>query len=719
LNSSPENDGQAGLWLRLAAIVLVAATLGLPINDLFRFALLGIAIVVVFAGAISTRLEVWVAALAVVVVAVLGQALFPAPRIEEGHNVFIVDGGRSGALERGLPAGAFRLMAAEFDARYPREKRCDPNAFGCWRGQGFPERTFAFSADGIHDRPAYSRRAVDIDFSDPVWSRLGFINESQYNWFGTSDVQREKRERSLWMVLHPWRLSMPYFVMYRFPADFAGSWLCWQGEVLWEGDGERFTVWRHAQRSCRPIEPTDAGRRIFGVSIASPLAMSLEPTAAIQWRRLVEPGLALAAFAAVLMLLVRWRARQLTLPFTLIGLSLAVVLLNDASFIGGVRPFDGGDDGLFYEGAARRIVQHVLAGEYALALEGGEKVFFYGGPGLRYLRALEHFIFGDSFLGYLLLLLVMPFVVLAVFRRFFSVRVALGMTLVFVAIPIGALFGTSLFHYAKWAARGFADPAAAVAFLAGLIVLIGRTSRGPGMRFTPALGAGLLFALALWVRPNLAPGAAVLLGGTGLAALWHGEWRLLAGLCIGFLPVFGMALHNWHFGGVFVLFSANATVIEAFPMPPSAYVAAMGELLRLDLGGEHVRRWVLQWGRWLAGPSESLTMAPLHVAAIAVLVRVVLARTFDPWLRLVSGTALALHPVAWFYVYADRYHYLAWFLTLLVVAVWIRDEGADLARRLSPGASQWVARHPTTRWLSRVLDWWAGVTGVAPRVGKS
>ncbi len=715
LNSFPENGGQAGLWLRLAAIALVVAALGLPINDLFCFALLGIVIVVVFAGAISTRLEAWVAALAIVVVAVLGQALFPAPRIEEGHNVFIVDGGRSGALERGLPAEVFRLMAAEFDARYPPEKRCDPKAPGCWRGQGFPERTFAFSADGIYDRAAYSRRIVSIDFSDPVWQRLGFINEGQYNWFGVSDIEREKRERSPWKVLRPWQLSMPYFVMYRFPAEFAGSWLCWQGAVLWEGAQQQFTALRHAQRSCRPIEPADIGRRIFGISIVSSLAMQLEPTVTIQARRLVEPGLALVAFAAVLMLLVRWRARQLTLPFTLIGLSLVVVLLNDASFIGGLRPFNGGDDGLFYEGVARRIMQHVLAGEYVLGLEGGEKVFYYGGPGLRYLRALEHFIFGDTFFGYLLALLLLPFLVLAIFRRFFSARAALGMTLVFIAIPIGALFGTSFFHYAKWAARGFADPAAAIAFLAGLIMLIGRTPQGPNANLLSALGAGLLFALALWIRPNLAPGAAVLLGGAGLAALWFCEWRRLAGLCVGFLPVFGMALHNWYFGGVFVLFSSNVAIADALPMPPSAYVAAVTELLRLDFGGEQIRRGLLQWMRWLAGPSESFAMVPLHAAAIAVLLRVAFVRMFDPWLRLIALATLALHPVAWFYLSYDRYYYLTWLLTLLVLAVWIRDEGAGVARRFSPGMSEWIARHAITRGLSRTLDWSADVTGIAPR----
>ncbi len=709
-----DSGGSAGFWLRLGVVALVVAALGLPINDLFRFLLLGVTVIAVSVGTISARLEAWAVALAIVVAAVLGQMQFPAPRVDEGQNVFIVDGGRSGALERGLPADAFRRMAAEFDARYPAAQRCEPTTPGCWRGQGFPDRTFAFSADGIYDRPAYSRRVTGIDFSDPVWARFGFINEGRYNWYGISDVRRGSRERDFWTrMLHPWRLEMPYFVMLQFPAAFAGSLLCWQGEVLWEGADERFTVWQHAQHSCRPIEAADAGRRIFGVSIAAPLSMTLQPTIAIQLRRLVEPGLALGAFAAVLMLLVRWRSRQLTLPLVLIGFSLAVVFLNDASFIGGVRPFEGGDDGLFYEGLARRMVQHVLAGDYARALEGGEPVFYYGGPGLRYLRALEHFIFGDSFLGYLLLLLTLPFLVFALFKRFFTPRAALGMTLVFIAVPVGALFGTTFFQYAKWSARGFADPAAAIAFIAGLIVLIGRTPAGPVARFAPAFAAGLLFAAALWLRPNVAPGEAVLLGGAGLAALWQGQWRRLAGLCLGFLPAFGMAAHNWYFGNAFVLFSSNATIAAVLPMPPSAYAAAAGELLRLDFGGEHIRRGVLQWLRWLAGPSESFAMVPLHAAAIAVLVRVAGARRFDPWLRLISGAALALHPVAWFYLSSDRYYYLTWFLTLLVVAVWIKDEGAALARRTSPAFCEWCARHPITRFGSRMLDRWAAFTGVA------
>ncbi|CAN0306769.1 unnamed protein product, partial [Phaeothamnion confervicola] len=412
-----------------------------------------IAAVVVAVGAVTPQLRGWLGAVAVAAVALLVPFVLPAPQIEEGHNVFLGET-QGSALEAGLPAEVFRFMAGRFDAQYPPERRCDPHLSGCWRSQPGPDRTFAFSADGIFQRPAYSRRVADVDFSDPVRQRLGFVNENKYNWYsGLSDLQRGFRVRGLDRVWQPWTLTIPYFVMLKLPAAFAGSRLCWQGEVLWEGAGENFTLWRHAEPACRDIEYNDVGRRIFGVAISldAPLTMKLLPTAAIQMRQLVAPGLALIAVLAVLALLVTWERRRLTLPFVFVGLSLIVVVLNDGSFIGGIRPLEGGDDGLFYEGVGRHIAQYMLAGDFRQALEGGEKVFFYGGPGLRYFRALERFVFGESFLGYLSLLLTLPFLVFALFQRFFSTKTALALALVFIAIPVGALFGSSFFHYAKWA----------------------------------------------------------------------------------------------------------------------------------------------------------------------------------------------------------------------------------------------------------------------------
>jgi hypothetical protein len=691
------------LWRRWAALALAAAAVGLPINHLFGYALLVVAAVVIFTGEVTARWQSWLAAAAVVAIAIAGEVFLGPPRIEEGHNLFR-PGGPNNVLQRGLPPDVYRFMAAEYAALYPKDKGS---------GGGFPARTFAFSADGIFESPQYSRRVATIDFSDPVWLRLGFINEVRYNDFGDAGLERRARDRRFWMGWRRWHLLLPWFVMYQMPAEFVGSELCWRGTLLWEGDGGQFAALQQPGGACRSIQAKDAGRRIFGVAIKpGTLAMSLDPPLKVKLQRLGKSGLMLLGVLAALALLVRWRPRRTILPFMLIGASLLVIAIDDLSFIGGWRPFDGGDDGLVYEGWGRLIAQHLLHGNIMQALRGQESVFYFGGPGLRYFVALERFLFGDTHLGYLALILLFPMVCFALFRRFLPERWALVLIVSFILVPVGALFGSAFFHYSAWAARGFAGPAAAVFFVCGLLPLLGATDAGPSTRLAPACGGALLFALAVCVRPNLAPMVGMLLGGAGFAALYRRQWARLAGLCIGFVPVLSMALHNWVFGGVLVPFSSNATLAQLLLMPPSAWPLALWELLRLDIHGPHLTRAGAQIVTWLSGPAKSPLLIPLHALGIIILLRVAgWGRGYDPWLRLLAGAALAQHLINLCYAIVPRYFYLTWLMTALVDVVWFKAEGRDLLRHWLPGWYERAAKLRASARLAAALDWLQRVAG--------
>lgn len=701
--TSTRDDTAGAGWGKFVVLVLGVAALGLPVNDLSVYALLTILAVIVFTGEVSARPRAWAAALAIVAAAVAGQWLLSPPRIDEGHNVFLP---KSDALQRGLPAEVYRHLANEFDALYPQPARCGPRVPGCWQEYPLPDRTFAFSADGIFHKSDLSRAVTSLDFTDPIWLRLGFINEARYNWYTAApDVHRSDRDRRFWMGLSRWHLAMPWFEMIRLPAVYVGGEVCWRGEVMWEGEGAHFSRW--SGEGCRTVEPADAGRRIFGIAIKpGTLAMYVTPPWTVRLLTFAQWALGLAAVGGLVVTLVRFRARRTILPFVLIGLAVAVVCIDDASFLGGVRPFDGGDDGLFYDGYGRLILQKLLAGDIWGALEGGEKVFYYGGPGLRYFRAAEHVFFGESYLGYLSLMLLLPFVAYRLFRRFLPTPWAVALILLFIAAPVGVLFGTSFLQYAKWAGRGFADPAAYTLFIAGLAVLVGTKPLGPNGKFLPALFGALLLALGIFMKPIIAPAAAVLLGGAGLWALMRGEWPRIAGLCIGFIPVFSMALHNWMFGQVFVLFSANSGDADLLVMPPSAYLAALRELVTLDFSTGFSARGFFQIVNWLSGPAESAWTMPLNAAGVAILVTVVVrGRAFDPWLRLVGVSALAQHAVALFYNAAiARYHFLTWFLTMLVVMVWFQQIGIDWLRRRYPVMSMRVAAHPLSLKLAAGLS---------------
>src|SRR5262249_1765909 len=171
------------------------------------------------------------------------------------------------------------------------------------------------------------------------------------------------------------------------------------------------------------------------------------------------------------------------------------------------------------------------------------------------------------------------------------------------------------------------------------------------------------------------------------AALAQRHFRRVAGLVVGFAAVLGMALHNWVYGGVLVLFTTTAELPRLLLMPPSAYLAAIAELAHLNFAGEYVARATRQIGGWLPRPPGVRPVAPLSAVAILVLVRVALWRRAEPWLRLTAFATLAQHGVALFYPGDGRYHYLTWLLTLLVVAAWVKGEGLAIVRRWFPHVS--------------------------------
>ncbi len=150
----------------------------------------------------------------------------------------------------------------------------------------------------------------------------------------------------------------------------------------------------------------------------------------------------------------------------------------------------------------------------------------------------------------------------------------------------------------------------------------------------------------------------------------------------------------------------NAEHSDLLVMPPSAYLAALRELASLDFSGEYLTRALTQVANWLSGPAESYATIPLNAAGVAILIYVVVrGRAFDPWLRLIGAAALAQHAVALFYNAAiARYHYLTWFLTMLVVMVLLHEIGMDWLKRRYPLLSERIATHPWSRRLASGLS---------------
>ncbi len=306
-------------------------------------------------------------------------------------------------------------------------------------------------------------------------------------------------------------------------------------------------------------------------------------------------------------------------------------------------------------------------------------------------------------------MLALPFFVLALFRRFLPEKWALAAIVTFVAIPVGLLFGSSYLDYVKWAARGFADPAAYALFIAGFVLLArGEPETADG--FWPAFWSALLLALAVFTRANLIPMAGLFLAWATWRALLARQGRRIAGLVVGFLPVLLMPLHNWVFGHVFVLFTSAPKDTRLYVLPPAKALAALGELVRLDVAGDNAKILWAQIARFLEGPSESWLLIPVHLAAFVLLVWIVgFGRRFDPWLRVIAFALIVQALINLPFLVRTRYFFMYWLFALVIVLQWIRLVGIDLVRQWSPRVVRSLLDHPFNRriadgvlWLERI-----------------
>ena len=118
VDSSNDNNsvmgGAGNAWRRAGALALAVVALGLPVNQVWTYALLLIAAVLMFRGRVTTRGRNWALAVAAVAVAALLPRLIAPSPIAEGENVFLV-GKPGNVLERELPPDVYRYMAAKFE----------------------------------------------------------------------------------------------------------------------------------------------------------------------------------------------------------------------------------------------------------------------------------------------------------------------------------------------------------------------------------------------------------------------------------------------------------------------------------------------------------------------------------------------------------------------------------------------------------------------------
>lgn len=644
---------------RIAVLGLVIAGLGVPLVSFSSLLLLLLATVLVVSGRVRRIRVLWLAAVVGCGTLLLVKMVLPLPRIEEGHNVFIEKPccTNDSAFARVLPPEVYASLRDAFHLRFPLGVAPEPDS-----------SAFAYSADSFwsRPRPRWSRVVRGIDFTDRWELRLGVMNTLRYNvWNESHGVTRE---------------TLPYFVTYALPPEMHGGTLCWKGEVFWPRPDGSLEQVIHDQHGCRSLEGPGPWQ-VWGVEVAPdrPLAMALEPPLSV---RILKGGLRMAELLGAmlpLVLLVRVRRRQAWVPAAAVLSVLLGAVLAYPHIASGFVLLEGGNDGLTYMDYARQNLEALSRRDWWGAFRGGEDVFYYM-PGQRYVFTVLAMLSGDTLLAWLWLGCLMPLTLYALMLRLMPSRWALVLMAVFLTVPALESFGFWNFYYARLLVRGFTEPFGyGMAFLALALLLppLARRESGDGPAAAapcscPAVlaGGGFCLALAVISRPNLVPGAGMLLLGLSWPWMRQRQWRPLLALAAGFLPVLLLPLHNLLYGGVLVPLTRAADIDANLQASPADYVRALTDAATLHTVTPAVAKVLEKLRYWIA-PYEVWRMA-----AVAVVLWLALAAR-DRALRLMALVALAQHGMLLFYMSTGRYGYFVWTLSLLSVV-------ALVARQVAP-----------------------------------
>jgi hypothetical protein len=251
--------------------------------------------------------------------------------------------------------------------------------------------------------------------------------------------------------------------------------------------------------------------------------------------------------------------RWTTLYFLAVAAALAIMRIWATSGFGMVMLRSAGNDALSYESQAYSILA-------TGSLRGGESVFFYI-PAYRYIKYLEHALFGDGDMLYAAAQLAAFFGgVFVLFRGLDRRKVSSGIRILLSVLGAAMVF-LGGYYVSSFIHEGLSEYPTWIILLWALAGLMGAASPAVLLFGTAAL------AVAYTVRPNQATGIAWIMLLTA-AQSWkkHLRWLLLAGLLalgIALLPL----LHNICFGGEWEPMATSGAMSLNLVLTPTTWLA--------------------------------------------------------------------------------------------------------------------------------------------------
>lgn len=442
---------------KIILFFIVIFSIGIPLNSLFSIILFfSITLIILFASLKSYINTGYLSF--IIFLCLLTKFLLPTLKIQEGHNLLVLNDNSIDFYKKNLPNEVFNSVEKIYEEYFSNSK-CSAAVGFCWKyfnpdrnylNSGFTRTKFAKSSNWSFEKIKYSRILENINFTNLKTARIEVINNIDYNF-----VFPEKYDLS--------RETIPYFTMIDINKRMVGGSFCWKGHTFWETKNNIYKNLYNNNYKCKEIITKDIDKKFYAINFSSTVSISkLNELYSDKYVSLNDTKL--SSFINKNELILKYKKNNLYFTLDIIKNILTVLILISIiifcfnqnrinlniyffsliytflflvltyfvheDLLNGFTVYTGGNDGIIYSSYANKMFFELKNYNIYEFFRGAENIFYFM-PGIRYFFALSKVFFGESNYGYLFISFLYPLVVFQLFKILINVKVSIIITSIF------------------------------------------------------------------------------------------------------------------------------------------------------------------------------------------------------------------------------------------------------------------------------------------------
>ncbi len=620
------------------------------------------------------------------IIIILLKLYLPSIKIQEGHNLIILNENSHTFYENILPKEVFKYVKNIYQSYYDKST-CSENDGYCWKyfnpnneffNSNFKNTEFAFSSNWSLFEKKYSRILYNLDIKNLKTAKIETVNNLNFNFAFPKqyDLARE---------------NIPFFLMFEITKELIGNEICWKGQTFWENNPNKYQSLFNQDYKCKEVLPNQIGKKIYSISFGpnesierlnelysdvyvtkndiglknflekNELILKIKKNNYYLFSEYFIKFLVIISLTIIIFISLKknYMLFLLSIAYPIIFFLISYYVHED--LITGFTIYTGGNDGLIYSSYANKMFYELQNLNIYEFLKGAESIFYFM-PGIRYFFSINKLIFSESIYGYLLIGYLLPIVIFHILKILIGFKIAFFITSIFVLTKLFDGYAFSLLTFLEHIKEGDSEPLGILLFLFALLIFIKRINNKNFNKENLFLYFifGLSLSFSIVIRPNYLPGSIILIISMILIMYFRNKNLLpIIFIIIGFSFLLFLPLHNIYFGNQFYFFTSGVSAYN--------YVS-IGTWFNffLDIITFNYENFTDKYGNVLNQLNRWIRPEQIHfMISFAVVILTIFSKN-NFSIKIICVASVIQHLVCIYIIPDSRYAYLAWILTLIV-----------------------------------------------------